>query len=576
MSLSTTKHVRAIARLEVEARITECLAALRDLRTQINSLADVDCLPDDVLVDIFLALLPPFEFSGKINNTSSSSSTSSSSNPSDSSDSNSEAGWDQESKSDSEANWDQESKSNSPDLFTDLTVATHVCQRWRNVARNTAILWTHIVIDERASRVSMMLDLSRQASLRVQIEGCYRSQPSLSLLRPHISRIRSLILSETSYDNEDEERSFREMYLERSPVASDNAHCQGANLPTAAVIKLPCLSQVYLGSVHLNDSLALFRGAPRVSRIRIGDRGVLELNNIVAILRTIPNAVSLRIEGMSCHSQPGVQPCPVVLNELQSLSILSSWTGADHLLGIIVAPRAASLFIQCNSAFSELPISRGNLGQGIREFFNDRQCDRDMSISLLPGLQTFSLSDVAFRIETAQWQFECCSVDVKEVPLCLDALQPVIVDVQNLHLHVHPRCHGQLATSTISNLSLPTKIFQASTNLNTITISSFDAAFVISLLQTWFSTADPNFLPNLHELSLHNIQHIPAPIRCRGYSIQDPTSIVETLITVFRAWKNIGRALPTLRLRECYGVKGEDSVRLSRITGGTVVITWFA
>lgn len=276
---------------------------------------------------------------------------------------------------------------------------------------------------------------------------------------------------------------------------------------------------------------------------------------------------------MRCDYQPGVPPCPIVLNELQSLSILGAWGNAGHLLSIIAARKAASLFIQNHRGFSESTIGHSKLGQAIRQFFNNRQGDRDMSISLTPVVTIFSVFEVAFRVENAQWQLECYGLYLREVAIGLDALQPVVADVQNLRVHSQ---YGQLGFSIDSKLILTTTIFQAFVNLRTMVISSFSDVFAISLLRTLFPITNPNSLPNLHELSLDNILAIPIPspiLKGLKELKYDTISIVETLIAVFGAWKSIGRTLRMLRLRECCHVKEEDLTRLSRITGGTVVIT---
>lgn len=92
-----------------------------------------------------------------------------------------------------------------------------VCRRWNNIARETPMLWEKLEVKEEPRLTVMETALRNSASNPIDISFCKTAEvsESLSLLTPHISRIRSLRATEMENVADD---ALSEFLRERMPL----------------------------------------------------------------------------------------------------------------------------------------------------------------------------------------------------------------------------------------------------------------------------------------------------------------------------------------------------------------------
>jgi len=76
---------------------------------------------------------------------------------------------------------------------TDLVRATHVSHHWRNTLYSHPTLWSHLDFED-TGRALAFLEKSKSTPLHVTLVGDSRVSPSVGPLRPHTTRIMTLIL----------------------------------------------------------------------------------------------------------------------------------------------------------------------------------------------------------------------------------------------------------------------------------------------------------------------------------------------------------------------------------------------
>ena len=83
---------------------------------------------------------------------------------------------------------------------TSPVVLSHVCRRWRFVARSSALLWTSINMN--GPNPAMFFALSRDANLRVSWDGLALDGTSREWIWAHAPRFRELVLGDYASDIE--------------------------------------------------------------------------------------------------------------------------------------------------------------------------------------------------------------------------------------------------------------------------------------------------------------------------------------------------------------------------------------
>ncbi|TFY51807.1 hypothetical protein EVG20_g10829, partial [Dentipellis fragilis] len=233
---------------------------------------------------------------------------------------------------------------------------SHVCRQWRSIARDDALLWTHIFMSN-VELCQRMLVRSKQAALTVRhgfISNDGKSLISLGHALAHLSRIKTLQIS-CQYYGTNLPRRFMEYISSPAPLLEElylsnlTGHWATNALPdTVFAGCVPRLARLtVLHGAQLSWSSPLLK-LSSLTHLHIGDMTEWKnstLDPLLTVLARLPLLRGLALE-QAIPAGPQVTGRAVALPALTHLTLSDDQTSCVALLQALTLPPSVSITLQ--------------------------------------------------------------------------------------------------------------------------------------------------------------------------------------------------------------------------------------
>ncbi|EIN05010.1 hypothetical protein PUNSTDRAFT_47240 [Punctularia strigosozonata HHB-11173 SS5] len=356
---------------------------------------------------------------------------------------------------------------------------SQVCQHWRGIALDTAVLWLTV---PRATLelTDIFLSRSRNASLDVHVSDDFIEGPvaashraALALVLSHLNRVRSLDLV---YDIETWLMPLSNASINLpAPLLVDlsiKAYSNQASLPDDFLgLYAPRLSHLYLGYVSFNWPTLFHESLVRALTILELDRLPADSfpsgGELAMALRSMPFLRNIVIRMVEAEHDQALDPMPIsgdvpLLSHLTVLRMYGPGPQTCHLLQQFKVPSTTSLHLclthtqqQCNlgplSALLKNHCTGGAPGPRVRRMHylgsDERHvlrvypsCEADLLLALVIEYSWPSVYEIVRTLELKELTHLELSTDEDMDPLALTRLFPLCQSATRVRLHDLETC----------------------------------------------------------------------------------------------------------------------------------------